>query len=570
MFKQLALFMSVLCVIPYAGITQSTYFNIHEEYAFQPPDGGGGAGIIVETDTEFVLIGEVYEYLFNWERFIRVLFVDKEGGFQSEKIYAQEFKQKGMSSRGFSSYGDNYYLCGTIRDTSGTVVAALYNFDENFDTLAVWTYGDSGDFNSAIRVLPQEDGTFYLMGSTSRFGSNDMTLRKLDEEGNMLWENFWGGNGNESVRGFVPSAEAGKFIISGATTSYGNPRKGFVAKIDTLGNQDWITFLGNPLYNEFMLQTLRLSDDNYLVYGSYIEFINGAGNAETRSVAYKVDEEGNVLWERKLGDTNTNTQFVSAHQLPNGNIVLAGNTFNIWGTLTQITLDGDSLWMRKFSHYPNNSLPPVAQLTRDMIPTQDGGFITTGWVDAQSIGGTQDMWAVKFNCLGYDSMPEPQFSYTIAPDFEVLFTNESQRATTYLWDFEDGFLSNLEHPAYTFPDTGYYPVTLYAIACGDTVAFQDTVYISSATSVQEVQKNQLKLYPNPAQNEFFVEFTDQMASEITVAIYNIMGQEVNSYSLPENNRLRIGTENWRNGLYLITFKDKHGMEIDKKKVVIRK
>ncbi len=57
------------------------------------------------------------------------------------------------------------------------------------------------------------------------------------------------------------------------------------------------------------------------------------------------------------------------------------------------------------------------------------------------------------------------FSYEVANDSVVTFTNESVNATSYSWDFGDGATSTEENPVHTF-NTGTYTVTLTASADG--------------------------------------------------------------------------------------------------------
>ncbi len=56
---------------------------------------------------------------------------------------------------------------------------------------------------------------------------------------------------------------------------------------------------------------------------------------------------------------------------------------------------------------------------------------------------------------------------------DVFFSNQSENASTYAWEFGDGTASTLENPMHTFPNqsTGSYPVTLYAfnnLGCYDS------------------------------------------------------------------------------------------------------
>ena len=56
----------------------------------------------------------------------------------------------------------------------------------------------------------------------------------------------------------------------------------------------------------------------------------------------------------------------------------------------------------------------------------------------------------------------PDFTYTIVNDNEVHFTNNSDEATNYYWDFDDGDDSYDENPVHTYTQDGGYYVTLYA------------------------------------------------------------------------------------------------------------
>jgi len=70
-------------------------------------------------------------------------------------------------------------------------------------------------------------------------------------------------------------------------------------------------------------------------------------------------------------------------------------------------------------------------------------------------------------------------SYTIFnPSDAIAFTNLSQQATTYIWDFGDGNQSNQIHPSHVYPGAGYYTAVLTAsnqYGCTDTTEAQITV-----------------------------------------------------------------------------------------------
>lgn len=71
---------------------------------------------------------------------------------------------------------------------------------------------------------------------------------------------------------------------------------------------------------------------------------------------------------------------------------------------------------------------------------------------------------ILFSC---ESIPEAQFSAdNIKPEVgqEVYFTNESNNAAEFEWDFGDGFVSNDMDPVHTYTGTGVFDVVLTAFS----------------------------------------------------------------------------------------------------------
>src|SRR5690606_15201754 len=63
---------------------------------------------------------------------------------------------------------------------------------------------------------------------------------------------------------------------------------------------------------------------------------------------------------------------------------------------------------------------------------------------------------------------------------EFAFTDLSQNATDWFWDFGDMETSTEQNPAHEYADTGYFSVTLITLnnGCSDTLIVEDMVYVS--------------------------------------------------------------------------------------------
>jgi len=108
----------------------------------------------------------------------------------------------------------------------------------------------SGRLHHAIR---NEDGTFCLVGSTNTIESNpDFWWLKIAQNGEILAEKTWGGNGTE-VLNRIAQCKDGGWVISGWSTYYNledlNIKGGDdvrVLRLDPEGNLEWEKSIGGP------------------------------------------------------------------------------------------------------------------------------------------------------------------------------------------------------------------------------------------------------------------------------------------------------------------------------------
>ena len=169
---------------------------------------------------------------------------------------------------------------------------------------------------------------------------------------------------------------------------------------------------------------------------------------------------------------------------------------------------------------------------------------------------------ITINCSCVNIVSEFGFSDS---NCTVSFTNVSQNAAAYLWDFGDGNQSSLENPTHTYSGSGTYNVTLNTIDsngiycnahsepitvnCNCTyydtthVTIYDTVSISvmdtllidvTITSMQTPNNtNTIKVYPNPTNDVIYIDNGNySMMSGYSINILNSGAQSV--YSSPIN------------------------------------
>ncbi|PIF44555.1 putative secreted protein (Por secretion system target) [Chryseobacterium sp. 52] len=104
-----------------------------------------------------------------------------------------------------------------------------------------------------------------------------------------------------------------------------------------------------------------------------------------------------------------------------------------------------------------------------------------------------DTWFVGANDVA------SRFKYQAAGNSTLQFTNQTQNATTFSWNFGDGNTSALEHPTHHYPAAGTYQVSLTTNACGNSSTKTKSITISNlGTKDENISK--VRIYPNPVQD----------------------------------------------------------------------
>lgn len=102
-------------------------------------------------------------------------------------------------------------------------------------------------------------------------------------------------------------------------------------------------------------------------------------------------------------------------------------------------------------------------------------------------------------------------------------------ASSWQWDFGDGSAaSTVQNPShdYTNAGNGVYTVTLIAgNSCGnDTTTIPVT--ISCLVGVSELSENGIRLYPNPAQDQIWVDFEGTYSGPVTLRVVDLAGRRM--------------------------------------------
>ncbi len=137
--------------------------------------------------------------------------------------------------------------------------------------------------------------------------------------------------------------------------------------------------------------------------------------------------------------------------------------------------------------------------------------------------------------------------------FQTSFTNTSQNAAFYFWNFGDGNTSTQQHPTHTYNTDGSYNVMLVAnYNCDGT----DTVYktVNITTGIRQLgTTGSIQLYPNPAKDVLYIQ--SEQTKIKSLALYTAEGKLVLDINLGLSSVHTLSLREFAPGFYLLRIID---------------
>lgn len=193
-------------------------------------------------------------------------------------------------------------------------------------------------------VIQMEDSSYYVTGSSSSFsGSSQAFLMHVDSMGNYLWSNHYGGAESESGRRVLYKKNFG-FFISGFTNSYGSGGFDYyLAKIDEAGDLEWEKAYGGTGW-ERVHDAALTKDTGVIMVGETSS--NLTNNQDIYIV--RTDKLGDTLWTKTIGGLGDD--YASCIKgYTDSTFVIAGRTYVEDSSLTKIYItyikdNGTVIW----------------------------------------------------------------------------------------------------------------------------------------------------------------------------------------------------------------------------------
>jgi len=187
-----------------------------------------------------------------------------------------------------------------------------------------------------------------------------------------------------------------------------------------------------------------------------------------------------------------------------------------------------------------------------IITVDQVGFYSVTATDANGCPGVSAQIQVI-----QSQFPISNFSYAQTNGYTVTFNNTAQNGLDYLWLFDTLGTSPLMDPSFTFPESGVYEISLITGNPCDTDTIVKTIVVVQVGIAEIVQQYDMKFYPNPFQDQLFIQMTAFSPAELTLELYDITGRMIQAQKnkIHGNHSSTFDTGGLPAGIYFIRVTD---------------
>ncbi len=357
------------------------------------------------------------------------------GGSQNEILGTVLPNNMGSPGASIAKYGNYLFAVASTLSNDGDL---RYNYGSediwviklNLQGDTIWTKSFGGsDYERAYKILALNDGGCVIVGSTmsnsddfiNSKGGSDGFLLRLNSNGDIVWFKRYGGSNADYLYDVILTSD-GNFLCVGESFSINGDLVGtgsglsWIIKINASnGNRIWSKTYqgpdsGSQDYLDNFFRVIELSDGSGFVAAGYTTPYFYDFDAD--DIHYeKIDNNGNVVWSKKIGSTmggdaignivdGGNGQFyLVGRVIGTGSIVsnYYGGSGDVW--IVKCDAQGNHLWNKNWG---GTDWEFAFDAKKDSLNNlYIGAFTRSTDYDAAGVSyGLQDYWFLKTDTSG--------------------------------------------------------------------------------------------------------------------------------------------------------------------------
>ena len=378
----------ILCGSIFLSIPLVFAFPVMWSQNYGGPKGEYARSLIVTSDEGYAIAGWTDSYGAGEEDFWLVK-TDANGNIEWNQTYGGTNRDEANCV--FQTSDGGYALVGyTHSFGAGNYDFWLIKTDANGTMQWNQTFGGPAT-DIAYSLVETFGGGFVLVGQTISIGaeSSDFWIIKTDKLGNLQWDQKFGGSSTEEAYSVIETNDGG-FMIAGFTNSFGEGNYDYwLVKTNSNGEMQWNQTYGGSSWDEAR-SIIQSNDGGYAIAGMTASF--GAGSNDFWLV--KTDVNGNVEWSQTYGGES----YEKAHSLvetSDGGFALAGyvsySVFENDFWVVKTDEYGNMQWNKTYGGED-------WQIAYSLVQTSDGGYALAG--ETLPSSGTVDFWLIKTDEYG--------------------------------------------------------------------------------------------------------------------------------------------------------------------------
>lgn len=311
--------------------------------------------------------------------------------------YAQSADGDGSNNKGFH---DNWVI---RLDAQGSILwEKSFGFSGHDHSYDIMQTDDGGLFFTGHLDITaaREDGFTEKGTSLTRHGVGEFWGTKLDSNGAIEWRRYFGGSNNDRAFGVVQSADGG-FVMAGFAESNDFDIKNnhgsydfWVVKIDDKGEFLWEqAYGGSGIDRSYAI--VKTADGGYAIAGQTLSADSDVGenNGESDIWLIKLDDSGKLLWENSFGGSG----FELAEGLSlmsDGDLMVVGNSKSADGDPIENAGENDIWVIRTDSNgrleWQKSIGGSDLDYGFDILENQDGSIMVVGETLSQNFPDVQN------------------------------------------------------------------------------------------------------------------------------------------------------------------------------------
>ena len=487
------------------------FFQSKGQFTFERNDSLEGLGLyccptaeyIIQTfDSGYLLGGYIVSGTnanYFWEK------LDSTGHTQWWKMFGYGSDAYINSIDQTSDHG--FIICGNAGPSYLPIGIIKTDFAGNTIWVKYIGIGNGDLYGNCIRQTL--DGNYIIAGSKYFPGNWDAELIKLDSTGTILWSKAYGSLLSKSIfYDLVETVDSG-FVAVGSTDPNGVSPQIFVVKTNSVGDTLWTKTFQDGLNFTEGISIIRTVDNGFVISG----YAKKSWNPGKGSIVFKLNSQGNLLWEKKLGTLNDSLIINSVKQTSDSGLILSGSFYRIGGS---------------------------------------GCLIKTN-----SLGDT--IWTKQLNCAGAYVCAANDNGYAIAGGMLATVVKTDYLGNTECHSIPSGFgnstssLSQIYTPIHVITDTLINP----AITGGNNGLPLLERMLCNSLHVEDIKmrNQQIEIFPNPSDKILFIK-SDSKFSDFE--IYDLYGKLIEQNKISNQNTFAIDISDLSPSLYFLKLFSKEG------------